>query len=70
MATGAALVGTYLSVPIAISLVTEISYLVALRQLSIPLGFIIGVVFLNRAPKHLQAFGCLIILTGVVLVSI
>ncbi|MCL6416944.1 hypothetical protein MIB92_14880 [Aestuariirhabdus sp. Z084] len=68
--TGLFAVGTYLLVLISMSMVTEVSYVVALRQLSIPIGVAIGIIWLKEGwhPNRLQ--GVVIMLVGLVFVSL
>lgn len=68
--TGVFLVGTYLLVLMSMSMVDEVSYIVALRQLSIPLGVLIGYVWLKEEVNAIRLQGVSIMLVGLVLVSL
>ncbi|MCJ8341229.1 MAG: hypothetical protein MJK10_22455 [Pseudomonadales bacterium] len=63
-------VGTYLIVLIGISMVDEVSYVVALRQLSIPIGVAIGVFWFKERISLPRLQGVAIMLVGLLLVSI
>ncbi len=63
-------VGTYMLVLISMSLVTEVSYVVALRQLSIPIGFVIGILWLKEPVSLPRIQGLLVMLVGLLLVSL
>lgn len=63
-------VGTYMLVLISMSLVTEVSYVVALRQLSIPLGFVIGILWLKESVSLPKVQGLCVMLIGLMLVSL
>jgi len=66
---GLFLVGTYLIVLIGMSMVDEVSYVVALRQLSIPIGVAIGVLWLKEKMSAPRLQGVSIMLVGLLLVS-
>ncbi|WP_261845254.1 hypothetical protein [Aliamphritea ceti] len=68
--TGVFIVGTYLLVLISMSMVTEVSYVVALRQLSIPIGVAIGVLWLKESLSMTRLQGVTLMLLGLVLVSL
>lgn len=68
--TGFALVGTYLTVLVAMSMVVEVSYLVALRQLSIPIGVMIGVLYLKEHLSSFKLIGLMVMFIGLVVVSV
>lgn len=67
---GSFIIGTYLLILVSMSMVSEVSYVVALRQVSIPLGVLIGVFWLreNISLPRLQGLG--VMLLGLVLVSL
>ncbi|MBR9829284.1 MAG: hypothetical protein GYB41_11660 [Oceanospirillales bacterium] len=67
---GSFIIGTYLLILVSMSMVSEVSYVVALRQISIPLGVVIGVFWLRESmsPPRLQGLG--VMLLGLVLVSV
>ena len=67
--TGIAIYLTYGLVLVAMSFVTNASYVVALRQLSIPIGAMLGVVILKE-PRYVAKFvGIAVILAGLALLS-
>lgn len=67
--TGIAIYFTYGLVLIAMSFVTNASHVVALRQLSIPIGAMLGVVILKE-PSYVAKFvGIAVIVAGLVLVA-
>lgn len=68
--TGVFIVGTYLLVLISMSMVTEVSYVVALRQLSIPIGVAIGVLWLKESLSLTRLQGVSVMLLGLILVSL
>ena len=70
LATGLFIVGTYLLVLISMSMVTEVSYVVALRQLSIPVGVAIGVLWLKERLSLSRLQGVSMMLIGLILVSL
>ena len=66
---GAGMYATYILVLISLAFVSNVSYVVAFRQFSIPLGTVFGILFLKEpgyAPKYL---GVAVIFTGLVLVG-
>jgi len=63
-------IGTYLLVLVSMSLVSEVSYVVALRQISIPLGFFIGVIWLKESLTLPRIQGVLVMITGLLMVSL
>ncbi len=67
---GLFVIGTYMLILVSMSLVTEVSYVVALRQISIPLGFVIGIVWLKEPISSPQIQGLLVMLTGLLMVSL
>lgn len=67
--TGLGMYATYSLVLIAMAHVTNVSYVVAFRQISIPIGVVLGVYMLNE-PRHPPKFwGTAIIFAGLVLVG-
>lgn len=60
---------TYSLVLTAMAFVTHVSYVVAFRQLSIPLGAVFGVVVLREPAYRPKALGVAIVLGGLVLVA-
>jgi drug/metabolite transporter (DMT)-like permease len=67
--TGVVIYLTYTLVLISMAFVTNVSYIVAFRQLSIPLGTVLGVLILKE-PRHAPKFvGVAIMFTGLVLVG-
>lgn len=67
---GGFIIGTYLLVLVSMTLVSEVSYIVALRQISIPLGVLIGLVWLKESISAPRLQGLALMLTGLVLVSL
>jgi drug/metabolite transporter (DMT)-like permease len=70
LVTGIFSVGTYLLVLVSMSLVEEVSYVVALRQLSIPIGVAIGVLWLGEKLTMSRMQGIMLMIIGLVLVAI
>ena len=62
--TGLMITTTYGFVLVALALSDEVSHVVALRQLSIPLGALIGIFWLNEKLSAFKALGLIIMLTG------
>ena len=56
--TGMGIYLTYGIVLVSMNFVTNVSYVAAFRQLSIPIGAILGMAFLKRAPLFTQDFWC------------
>ncbi len=67
---GSFIIGTYLLILISMSMVEEVSYVVALRQVSIPLGVAIGFIWLREPVSMPRLQGLLLMLTGLVMVSL
>ncbi len=70
MIAGGFVIGTYMLVLISMSLVSEVSYVVALRQISIPLGFFIGVIWLKESLTLARIQGVLVMIAGLLMVSL
>lgn len=68
--TGLMMTCTYGLVLIAMALTNEVSYVVALRQLSIPVGVLMGVLWLKEPASRAKAMGTLIMLSGLLLVAL
>ncbi|MBS3667633.1 EamA family transporter [Vreelandella boliviensis] len=68
--TGLMMTCTYGLVLIAMALTDEVSYVVALRQLSIPVGVLMGVLWLKETASRAKAVGTLVMLAGLVLVAL
>lgn len=68
--TGLMMTCTYGLVLIAMALTDEVSYVVALRQLSIPVGVLMGVLWLKEPASRAKALGTLVMLAGLVLVAL
>jgi drug/metabolite transporter (DMT)-like permease len=60
----------YSLVLVAMGFVSNVSYVVAFRQLSIPIGAILGITILKEPPYRPKFFGILMIFVGLVLVGI
>ena len=67
--TGVSFLVPYSLVLIAMAHVTNVSYVVAFRQVSIPLGVIFGVIFLKEPRFYPKFIGTLIIFIGLVFVA-
>lgn len=68
--TGLMMTCTYGLVLIAMALTNEVSYVVALRQLSIPVGVLMGVLWLKEPASRTKAIGTLVMLAGLALVAL
>ncbi len=66
--TGFFVMATYLLVLTSMSMVDEVSYIVALRQLSIPIGVAIGALWLKEKLTFPRVIGVWVMLIGLVLV--
>ncbi|NOG32484.1 EamA family transporter [Halomonas sp. TBZ9] len=62
--TGLMITTTFGFVLVALALSDEVSHVVALRQLSIPLGTLIGILWLKERLSTFKALGLVIMLTG------
>ena len=67
---GSFIIATYLLILISMSMVSEVSYVVALRQVSIPLGVLIGVIWLREAMSLPRLQGLVVMFAGLLLVSL
>ncbi len=67
--TGVSFLVPYSLVLIAMAHVTNVSYVVAFRQLSIPLGVIFGVIFLKEPRFYPKYIGTLIIFIGLIFIA-
>lgn len=70
LATGLMMTCTYGLVLMALAITDEVSYIVALRQLSIPVGVLMGVLWLKEPASRAKAVGTLVMLAGLVLVAL
>ena len=61
---------TYTLVLISMAWAKNVSYVVGFRQLSIPIGVIMGVVLLGEPLYRPKALGVLIIMVGLVLIGV
>jgi len=68
--TGLALSLSYMLVIASMKFVSNVSYVAGFRQLSIPLGVILGVVVLKEKLYLPRALGCLIIAAGLVITAV
>ncbi len=68
--TGLIITGTYMLVLAAMAYVTNISYLTAFRQLSIPIGAILGIVLQKEPAPAPKAAGILAVLAGLVMIGL
>lgn len=64
------IIATYLLILVSMSMVSEVSYVVALRQVSIPLGVLIGVIWLRESVSIPRLQGLALMVLGLVLVSL
>lgn len=67
---GSFVIGTYLLILTSMTLVDEVSYVVALRQASIPIGVLIGVFWLGEPLSRPRLIGLLLMLAGLVFVAL
>ncbi|WP_245573921.1 DMT family transporter [Neptunomonas japonica] len=67
---GIFVITTYMLVLVSMSLVAEVSYVVALRQVSIPLGVIIGMLWLKEPFSLPRIQGVVVMLVGLMLVAL
>jgi uncharacterized membrane protein len=68
MAAGILILGTYALVVWAMAYADDVSYVVAFRQISIPMGVALGWYFLGEALHGPKVVGVLTILAGLLLV--
>ncbi len=68
--TGFFVMATYLLVLISMTMVEEVSFIVALRQLSIPIGVTIGALWLKEKLTLPRINGVCVMLVGLVLVAL
>ncbi len=62
--------GGYLLVLLAMQLVSNVSYVIAFRQIGVPIGAALGIVFLKEPCPRMKADGIILIVTGLVLVAV
>jgi drug/metabolite transporter (DMT)-like permease len=67
---GAGILITYALVLISMGYVTNVSYVVAFRQLSIPIGLIFGILFLKELAYGPKITAVVLLFAGVVLVGL
>ena len=67
--TGVMIYVTYSIVLISMAFVSNISYVVGFRQLSIPLGAVLGIVVLKEAPHLPKMVGVCIMFVGLILIG-
>ncbi|WP_421869096.1 hypothetical protein [Motiliproteus sp.] len=67
---GSFVIGTYLLILTSMTLVDEVSYVVALRQASIPIGVLIGVFWLGEPLSRPRLTGLLLMLAGLLMVAL
>ncbi|MFP6763448.1 MAG: hypothetical protein VB858_07515 [Planctomycetaceae bacterium] len=67
---GAAMYLTYLMVLTAMGYASDVSYIAAMRQLSIPLGAALGVVVLGESASRTKQLGIAVTCAGLLLVSL
>lgn len=67
---GAAIYLTYLLVLIAMGFADNVSYIVAMRQISIPLGAVLGITVLNEPAPRTKLIGIAVTFIGLVIVSL
>ena len=68
--TGIGMYGTYALVLISMAFVRNVSYVVAFRQLSIPLGASLGIMIMGESPHRPKVVGVGIMFIGLILVGI
>lgn len=68
LAAGVLMLGTYALVVWAMAYADDVSYVVAFRQISIPIGVALGWYFLNESLHPPKIIGVLVILAGLLLV--
>ena len=68
-AAGVFCTGAYALILIAMQHVSNVSFIQAFRQLSLPLGFIAGVCFLHEKNSNTKTIGMLLLLAGLLIVS-
>ncbi len=66
---GAGIHSTYLLVLISLAFVSNVSYVVAFRQLSVPLGAMLGVLILKEPARPLKFIGVAVMFAGLLLVA-
>lgn len=67
--TGVLVLATYGLILVAMAMTDEISYLVALRQASIPLGALGGILLLKESVSRLKILALLLMTTGLILIT-
>lgn len=67
---GLVMTGTYALVLFSYMFVTNVSYAVAFRQLSIPIGVLLGAIFLKEHISMRMGFANIVLLAGLVLIVI
>ena len=70
VAAGICCSGAYALVLFAMQHVTNVSFIQAFRQLSLPLGFLAGVIFLHEKNSGTKTAGMILILAGLLIVSL
>lgn len=68
--TGLMVTATYGLVLVAMALTEEVSLVVAMRQLSIPLGVLVGILWLGERAAPLKLAGTAIMLVGLLMVAL
>ncbi len=68
--TGLVITAAYGLVLASMAYVTNVSYVAAFRQLSIPLGALLGILFLKEPPYRPKIIGIGVVLTGLILVAL
>ena len=68
--TGGGIYLTYGLVLLAMNYVSNVSYVAAFRQLSIPLGAVLGMAVLREPAYSVKIFGILVVFSGLVLVGL
>jgi uncharacterized membrane protein len=61
---------TYGLVLMAMAMTDEVSYVVALRQLSIPVGVLMGVLWLKEPASTAKTLGTMVMLAGLIMVAL
>ena len=70
LVTGVGIVGTYSLVLTAMNFAADVTYVVAFRQLSIPIGALLGFIFLREEIHPPRLLGLAAVCLGLVLVAL
>jgi len=70
VATGVLIFGAYAPVLVSMWFVSNVSYAVAFRRLSIPLGAALGILVMHERPYRPKLVGVAVVLAGLLLVAV